>query len=65
MQHHDNSGGVGGTNNNIETNTHLLTVLGDNGLYSYHVGGLHHEGDRLALSDLHHTLEHHGVVVAR
>lgn len=45
--------------------THLLAVLGDDGLHGCHVGGLHHERDRLSLSDLHDSLEHHGVVVAR
>lgn len=42
----------------------LLTVLGDDGLHCSHVGGLHHERDSLSLSDLHHSLEHHGIVVA-
>lgn len=44
--------------------THLLAVLGDDGLYCAHVGGFHHERDSLSLSDLHDSLEHHGVVVA-
>lgn len=47
------------------TNTDLLAVLCDDGLHGSHVGGLHHECDSLSLSNLHHSLEHHGIVVAR
>lgn len=47
-----------------QKHTHLLAVLGDDGLHSSHVGGLHHECDSLSLSDFYYSLEHHGVVVA-
>lgn len=47
-----------------QKHTHLLAVLGDDGLHGRHVGGFHHECDSLSLSDLHYSLEHHGVVVA-
>lgn len=48
-----------------EEDTHLLAVLSNNGLHGSHVGGVHHERDGLSLSDLHDSLEHQGVVVAR
>ena len=52
------------TGQQTRRHTHLLVVLGDDGLHGSHVGGLHHERDRLPLPDLHHSLEQPGVVVA-
>ncbi|TNN82690.1 hypothetical protein EYF80_007208 [Liparis tanakae] len=48
-----------------QKHTHLLVVLGDDGLHGAHAGGFHHERDSLSLPYLHHPLEQPGVVVAR